>query len=119
MTEAAVRLRYSDLPDHVTLRVPTPSGFATMKLLAWFDRGAPRDLFDLAALAEADHIDEAAVRLVRSIAGLAPDVATFGRSVPRSVESTWATELGHQTGDLPTAAACFERLSSALDRLEA
>jgi predicted nucleotidyltransferase len=44
------RLRYSDLPESAELRVPTPSGFAAMKLMAWFDRHTPRDLYDLAAL---------------------------------------------------------------------
>lgn len=49
----AVRLRYSDLPEAAELRVPTASGFAAMKLMAWFDRHTPRDRYDLAALADA------------------------------------------------------------------
>ncbi len=47
-----VLLRYSDLPVTAELTVPTPNGFAAMKLLAWFDRQTPRDLYDLAGLAE-------------------------------------------------------------------
>lgn len=109
-----VRLRYSDLPDSAELRVPTPSGFAAMKLMAWFDRQAPRDLYDLAALADAGHIDDAAVRLVRSIAGFTPSATTLGRRVPRSVESSWQTELGHQVSDLASPADCLDHVRTAL-----
>lgn len=84
----AVQLRYSDLlPDSVAIKVPTPSGFAAMKLLAWFDRHAPRDLYDLAALADASHIHRDAVDLVRSLAGYQP-MSALERSVPRPVESS-------------------------------
>ncbi|MFT5530772.1 MAG: putative nucleotidyltransferase [Candidatus Poriferisodalaceae bacterium] len=62
----AVQLRYSDLPESVAIRVPTPSGFAAMKLMAWFDRHAPRDLYDLFALAAAGYIDTAAVSLTHA-----------------------------------------------------
>jgi len=48
-----VDLRYEDLPDSVDLAVPTLEGFAAMKLAAWEDRRAPRDLFDLAGLTDA------------------------------------------------------------------
>ncbi len=112
-----VRLRYSDLPESVGLRVPTPSGFAAMKLMAWFDRHTPRDLYDLAALAEAGHIDKMAAELVRSIAGFTPSAATLERTVPRSVESSWHTELGHQASDLTPPELCLNRVRKALDRI--
>ncbi len=112
-----VRLRYSDLPEAAEIRVPTPSGFAAMKLMAWFDRHTPRDLYDLAALANAGHIDEAAVGLVRSIAGFTPDTGTLERTVPRSVASSWQTELGHQASDLPSPDDSLARVRAALDRL--
>ena len=111
-----VRLRYSDLPETVEFRVPTPSGFAAMKLMAWFDRHTPRDLYDLAALADIGHIDQAAVRLVRSIAGYTPSTA-LERKVPRPVESSWQAELGHQTRDLPSPDDCLNRVRRGLDRL--
>ncbi|MFN3218776.1 MAG: nucleotidyl transferase AbiEii/AbiGii toxin family protein [Acidimicrobiales bacterium] len=113
----AVQLRYSDLPEAAALRVPTPSGFAAMKLMAWFDRHTPRDLYDLAALADAGHIDEAAVGLVRSIAGFTPGAATLERTVPRSVVSSWQTELGHQASDLASPDDCLARVRAALDRV--
>lgn len=114
----SVQLRYSDLPEFVSMRVPTPSGFATMKLMAWFDRHTPRDLYDLAALADAGHIDHIAVDLVRSLAGYRP-VATLERRAPRSVESSWQAELGHQASNLMSADDCLDRVRRALDQLEA
>ncbi len=111
-----VQLRYSDLSPSVDLRVATPSGFAAMKLMAWFDRHTPRDLYDLAALADAGHIDELAVSLVRSIAGFTPNADTLERKVPRSAESSWHTELGHQASDLASPDDCLGRVRRALDR---
>lgn len=88
-----------------------------MKLIAWFDRHTPRDLYDLAALADAGHIDEAAAELVRSIAGYTPSAATLERTVPRSVVSSWQTELGHQASDLALPEDCIARVRAALDRI--
>lgn len=112
-----VELRYSDLAESALLRIPAPSGFAAMKLMAWFDRRTPRDLFDLAALADAGHIDQVAVDLVRSIAGFTPGVANLERAVPRSVASSWHTELGHQASDLASPEVCLARVRAALDRI--
>ncbi len=75
-----VQLRYSDLPDTVELIVPTASGFATMKLLAWFDRAAPRDLFDLAAQAQAGHIDVPAIQLVQKDCRAPTNIYLFGKA---------------------------------------
>ena len=41
---AEVSLRYSDLPATRTFQCPTLPTFCAMKLTAWFDRHAPRDL---------------------------------------------------------------------------
>lgn len=112
-----VRLRYSDLAESAKLRVPTPSGFAAMKLMAWFDRHAPRDLYDLAALANAGNIGHAAVNLVRDIAGFTPGTNTLERRVPRAVESSWHAELGHQLADASTAERCLDSVRSALNDL--
>ncbi len=112
-----VQLRYSDLPEAAGLRVPTPSGFAAMKLMAWFDRHTPRDLYDLAALADARHIDRAAVDLVKAIAGFTPGTSTLERRVPRAVQSSWQAELGHQLADASTAEQCLAKVRTALDDL--
>ncbi|MBC6450748.1 nucleotidyl transferase AbiEii/AbiGii toxin family protein [Actinokineospora xionganensis] len=43
-----IEMRYSDI-EPVELRVPTLASFARMKTVAWMDRGAARDLYDLAS----------------------------------------------------------------------
>ena len=113
---ADIDLRYSDLPESAAITVPTPSGFAAMKLMAWFDRHTPRDLYDLAALADAGHIDRDASDLVRSIAGYRPGSA-LERSVPRSVETSWQAELGHQASNISSPSECLDRVRLALDQL--
>ena len=118
-TETAVELRYDDLPGTTIMTVPTPAGFAAMKLMAWFDRKAPRDLFDLAAQAEARHIDTTALQLVRKVAGHWPTPTSLGINVPKSVESTWQQELEHQLTTNRTATDCFAILRSALGELVA
>jgi len=53
--------RYSDAPV-AELLVPTLPAFVASKTVAWRDRGAPRDLWDLWALSEMDAIDAACPR---------------------------------------------------------
>jgi predicted nucleotidyltransferase component of viral defense system len=54
--------RYADaLP--ATLRVPTRAAFAAWKTVAWHDRAAPRDLYDLWSLASQSHIGPDAAKL--------------------------------------------------------
>ena len=113
-----VQLRYSDLPGSALIVVPTPSGFAAMKLMAWFDRHTPRDLYDLAALADDGHIDSDAVNLVKNIAGFTPGTATLERRVPRVVKSSWQAELGHQVASTSSAEECHARVRDALGRLD-
>ncbi len=116
-TPTPVLLRYSDLPASAVLTVPTPSGFAAMKLMAWFDRHTPRDLYDLAALADAGHIDQAACNLVRAIARFTPNPTTREARVPQAVEAAWRTELGHQMAITRSAPECHALVRDALDRL--
>lgn len=54
--------RYSGAPP-AKLRVPVRAAFAAWKLATWFDRKAPRDLWDLWALAKIGAIDDAALDL--------------------------------------------------------
>jgi predicted nucleotidyltransferase component of viral defense system len=54
--------RYSDAPA-ATLVVPTHAAFAAWKTVAWTDRAAPRDLFDLWSLAGIGAIDGEAAAL--------------------------------------------------------
>ena len=64
-----VDLRYSDLPAHVAMTVPTMAGAAGMKTAAWIDRHAPRDLYDLAALARQGALTAPVATLVKQING--------------------------------------------------
>lgn len=86
--------------------------------MAWFDRRAPRDLYDIAALADAGHIDHAALHLVKQIVGYTPGTAMLERKVPRVVASAWKAELGHQLADAFTADHCLGRVRTALGALE-
>ncbi|MDT4934649.1 MAG: hypothetical protein QOK11_2541, partial [Pseudonocardiales bacterium] len=54
--------RYSDSAPAAP-RVPTAPAFAAWKTVAWHDRAAPRDLWDLWALAEHGHITQDAAEL--------------------------------------------------------
>lgn len=108
-----VALRYRDLPEHAALEVPTAETFAAMKLTAWLDRRAPRDLFDLALLAEAGAITTAACTLAHDVTGMRPTAAMF-RQVPRSTSATWLTELAHQTRTMPDPTSCLAAVRSAL-----
>ncbi len=113
-----VQLRYSDLPESVRLTVPTSTGFAAMKLLAWFDRAAPRDIYDLAALAEADMIDAPALRSVQTIAGYTPKAAMITNVAMRRVRTDWGTELGHQIGNPKSLDECIELVRDALKAIQ-
>lgn len=117
MTEAPVKLRYSDLPSEALLVVPTPASFVAMKLAAWIDRRACRDLFDLRELARRGHVTSEVLELFRHINGFTPSRATVGRRVPRATADSWTAELGQQTRVLPTPAACLDTVLEALDRL--
>ena len=114
---APVRLHYSDLPPEVSLVVPTPAAFVAMKLVAWADRHAPRDLFDLQELARRGHFTPEVLELSRQTTGFAPDPATLGSRIPRSTVESWTAELGQQTGDLPEPSECLRTVLEALDRL--
>ncbi|NOY56075.1 MAG: nucleotidyl transferase AbiEii/AbiGii toxin family protein [Actinobacteria bacterium] len=118
VTSAEVRLRYSDLPEHVLLTVPTGSSFVAMKLIAWGDRHTPRDLFDLHDLALRGYFTSVVPALVKEITGAALSLAMLESRVPRQVEESWEAELGHQLGDLPCPATCLDVVREALGRLE-
>ncbi len=56
--------RYSDIA-RTRLRTPVRDSFAAWKTAAWFERRAPRDLYDLWALALAGALTTSAARTVR------------------------------------------------------
>jgi predicted nucleotidyltransferase component of viral defense system len=107
--ERAVTLRYADLPGGARLEVPTLESFAAMKTIAWADRRAARDLYDLAGLAALGALTaEVAARVHR---------ATGWRVTRPTLQappaSHWDTELAHQTRSLPTAQECLGTVLNA------
>ena len=89
-----IEQRYSDAPP-ARLRVLTPAAFVASKLAAWADREAPRDLYDLWALAEAGKIDAEAAALFGRFGPYtsASSAMSFTR-VPTDQE--WEAALAHQ-----------------------
>lgn len=109
-----VQLRYSDLTPTATLRCPTLATFAAMKLSAWFDRQAPRDLFDLAGLASTGILaDPKVAELFRAKHTVGPPALEFNR-VPKATAAAWETEMAGQVGILPTAEECRATVAHAL-----
>jgi predicted nucleotidyltransferase component of viral defense system len=111
-TEVAdIQQRYSDaLPAR--LRTLTAPCFAAVKLTAWIERSAPRDLYDLWALNERGLIDSAAVEaFVRNGPhGHPPAEWVFHEEID---EVAWLRALGHQTRLRVTAAEALEAVGDA------
>ena len=110
----AVDLRYSDLPESVSLHVPTAEGFAAMKLMAWQQRQAPRDLYDLAALADIGALTEFAIGLTQEVTGARIDARAIDHDLPPSVSSQWSNQLSHQMETVLTPEECLRRVVAAL-----
>ena len=97
--------RYSDVP-RTRLWVPTFDGFVAMKALAWFDRHAARDLFDLDALSRRGEVTEKAKELVQSLRGYRLTEAM----VEGKVVGNWTQELAGQTKLEVTERECLSRV---------
>jgi predicted nucleotidyltransferase component of viral defense system len=86
--------RYADAPPAV-LSVLTPPAFAASKAMAWADRRASRDLYDLWGLAADGHIEEAAADLLRRHGPTTrPGAARIFAVAPSA--SDWSAALDHQ-----------------------
>lgn len=94
--------RYADAPE-ATLSVPTRAAFAAWKTATWADRQAPRDLWDLHALAGLGAIDQDALDLYRRHGPThrAPSPDLFRR---QPTEEAWREALAGQTRLSVTAA---------------
>lgn len=110
-----IDLRYRDLPDRATLRVPTLAAFAAMKTIAWADRHTARDLYDLARIAGIGGLTRDVATQVRQATGWSVLPGLFSSLPPMD----WAAQLGHQTATLPTAEQCLvdvhQAFATALD----
>lgn len=110
----SVDLRYSDLAPGIEMTCPTIATFGAMKLAAWFDRHAPRDLFDLAGLARLGVLTDPDVEArLRAKMGTGVIRAELER-VPRSTVDAWEAELAAQVGDLPGPEECLRQVRQAL-----
>lgn len=105
--------RYADAPP-ARLRVLTDAAFAASKLDAWMNRRAPRDLYDLWALARAGHITPEAADLVERLTNWTalPSPSEWG---PPPTETEWMLALSHQTRLAVSAAEAFETVAAAWD----
>jgi len=107
--DRAVTLRYRDLPATAKLCVPTLESFGAMKTIAWADRRAARDLYDLAGLATLGALTaDVAVRVRR-----ATGWSVTPQLLQASAASNWHTQLAHQTRKLPSAERCLEIVLNA------
>ena len=100
-----MRQRYSDAPP-AKLFTPTFDGFVAMKVLAWFDRRTPRDLFDLQGLSRKEPVTENARQLIEQLRGF----RVSGEMMNRPVAGAWQEELAHQTKLKTTADETLRRV---------
>ncbi len=106
--------RYHDAPPAV-LRVPTAASFAAWKTVAWRDRTAPRDLYDLWGLVERGHINaEAADLFVAHGPTHTPPQPWMFATAP--AEDDWRTQLATQTRLTVTAAEALHAVAHAWAR---
>lgn len=109
--------RYSDVGS-ATLRVPTAAAFAAWKTVAWHDRCAPRDLWDLWALAQSGEITTHAAELFVAHGPIsnAPQPWMF-TSAP--AEERWQAQLSAQTRLAGSAAEALQVVADAWARASA
>lgn len=107
--------RYSDAPP-ARLTVPTTPAFGAAKAVAWHDRRASRDLWDLWALAERGHLDREAAHLYARLGPTnhPPDPADYATS---PVQTRWEQDLGAQIRLTVTAADAADVVAGAWRRL--
>jgi len=109
-----VRLRYSDLSASTDLVVPTVEALGAMKLTAYVDRAAPRDLFDLRELAERGALGEESLVLTRQLLGRSLARQEF-ESLP--TDDQWNLELSHQVADAGSPKKALDVVSRVLAEL--
>lgn len=121
-----VSLRYAGLGS-VRLTTYTPEGFAAAKTTAWCDttRNAPRDLYDLWAMAGAGHLTAEAALVYKRFGPTSgyPSQWEFPSAPPSNTD--WYNALGHQCipavgpGEAYDAVvAAWETATAEADRLD-
>lgn len=96
----------------------TPAAFVAAKLSSWSDRLAPRDLYDLWAMAERGLFDRDAVRLFGRFGPYTSAAKVPFAEIPSVTE--WNAALGHQgiirIGPQDAATAVRDAIEVALSR---
>lgn len=113
----AIHQRYSGAPP-AQLHVPSGAASVAMKLTAWVDRRAARDLYDLYAMAQRGMISVEATRLY---AAHGQSTRPFQRHIfenPPS-DTQWEDELGHQCRLTVTAAEAIAAVGTTLEGIGA
>ena len=111
--EREVELRYSCLPAHTVLRLPEVEAFVAMKLSAYTDRFAGRDLMDLYQLSRRGAITPAAIARFREVTGRGVSLYDF-KKMRGSGQAEWVNELGHQMSDPGSADVALRSVHDAL-----
>ncbi|WP_031466029.1 nucleotidyl transferase AbiEii/AbiGii toxin family protein [Sciscionella sediminilitoris] len=107
----AITQRYSDTPP-ATLNVPTAPAFTAWKTVAWTQRAASRDLYDLWLLARLGLITADAAELFKRFGPTnRPPADTLFTDAPE--EPTWTRELAGQTRLNVTATAALNEVRQA------
>ncbi len=113
VAETAVVLHYSDLAPTAQLTVPTIPAFGAMKLGAYEDRHAARDLFDLAGLVAIDGVTLESLVILRRVRGVGAIKHQYEDGF-RPTDGEWQAELGHQTKALGDPGDALEIVWSTL-----
>ncbi|HEX3733364.1 MAG TPA: nucleotidyl transferase AbiEii/AbiGii toxin family protein [Mycobacteriales bacterium] len=103
--------RYLDVPP-ARFVVPTAPGFAAAKAVAWYDRRASRDLWDLWALAERGHVDREAAHLYARLGPTNRTPNPEDYATPPD-QAQWDRDLGAQIRLTVTAAEAAEVVAEA------
>lgn len=101
--------RYSDAPP-ATLAVLTLPAFVAAKLMAWADRAAPRDLYDLWLLTQRGALDDVGLFARYGQTGKPPTADLFTTAPD---ETRWRQELSGQTRLDITAAEALDAVREA------
>jgi len=113
-TQRVIEQRYSDAPS-VSLQTLTDDGFVAAKISAWLDRNAPRDLFDLHAMARAGLLSQAGIETVRATTNWTQFPQSVRWPVPPT-DGDWQLQLAHQTRLTISSHAAHRVVVEALTR---
>lgn len=100
-----IQQRYSDV-GVTQLDVPTVDGFVALKVMAWFERASPRDLFDLEGLSRLGPVTKAARDLIAELLGFQMSWGMLNKKLA----GLWSEELAHQTHLEISEAECREHV---------